>query len=39
MVNLRDLLEMMMKKKASDLHITVGTPPQIRVDGKLQKLP
>lgn len=39
MVNLRDLLEMMMKKKASDLHITVGTPPQLRVDGKLQKLP
>ncbi len=39
MVNLRDLLEIMMKKKASDLHITVGTPPQIRVDGKLQKLP
>jgi len=39
MVNLRDLLEMMMKKKASDLHITVGTPPQLRIDGKLQKLP
>ena len=39
MVNLRDLLEIMMKKKASDLHITVGTPPQLRVDGKLQKLP
>jgi len=39
MVNLRDSLEIMMKKKASDLHITVGTPPQLRVDGKLQKLP
>lgn len=39
MVNLRDLLDIMMKKRASDLHITVGTPPQIRVDGKLQKLP
>src|SRR5262245_17221741 len=28
----------MVKRGASDLHLTVGTPPQIRVDGKLTKL-
>jgi twitching motility protein PilT len=35
MVNLRDLLEDMTKRGASDLHLTVGSPPQLRVDGKL----
>lgn len=35
MVNLRDLLEEMTKRGASDLHLTVGSPPQLRVDGKL----
>jgi twitching motility protein PilT len=35
MVELQKLLEMMVEKKASDLHITTGTPPQFRVDGKL----
>ena len=38
MVSLRELLEMMVKMDASDLHITVGAPPVIRVDGKLQRL-
>lgn len=28
----------MVKKKASDLHITVGLSPQLRIDGKLQLL-
>ena len=37
MVSLRELLELMVKKNASDLHITVGTPPMLRVDGKLLK--
>jgi twitching motility protein PilT len=37
MVTLRELLELMLKKKASDLHLTVGSPPQLRVDGKLAK--
>ncbi len=37
MLSLRELLEIMVKQNASDLHITVGTPPQIRVDGKLTK--
>ena len=38
MVTLKDLLDLMVKRGASDLHLTVGTPPQIRVDGKLTKL-
>ncbi|MBD3217320.1 MAG: PilT/PilU family type 4a pilus ATPase [candidate division Zixibacteria bacterium] len=38
MVSLRELLEIMVKKGASDLHLTVGAPPMIRVDGKLVKL-
>ena len=35
MLSLRELLELMVKGNASDLHITVGAPPIIRVDGKL----
>ncbi len=35
MVTLRDLLEEMVKKGASDLHLTVGSPPQLRIDGDL----
>jgi len=35
MVSLRELLEEMVKRGASDLHLTVGTPPQLRVDGNL----
>jgi twitching motility protein PilT len=35
MANLYDLLKAMVEKGASDLHITTGTPPRIRVDGKL----
>lgn len=37
MVTLRELLEMMVKKNASDLHLTVGSPPRLRIDGKLLK--
>jgi twitching motility protein PilT len=37
MVTLRELLEIMVKKNASDLHLTVGSPPQLRIDGKLAK--
>ena len=33
MVNLRDLLQEMIDNKASDLHITAGVPPQLRIDG------
>jgi len=38
-VSVRELLEEMVKRGASDLHITVGSPPVIRIDGKLQRLP
>jgi len=35
MVTLRELLEEMCRRNASDLHLTVGTPPQLRIDGRL----
>jgi len=36
--DLTELLTEMIGKGASDLHLTVGTPPQIRIDGDLQSL-
>ena len=38
MANLYQLLQTLIEKGASDLHITTGTPPQIRVDGDLVPL-
>jgi twitching motility protein PilT len=38
MASLYDLLKVMIEKGASDLHISTGTPPRIRVDGKLTSL-
>lgn len=38
MVGLRQLLEDMVKAGASDLHLTVGAPPVVRIDGNLQRL-
>ena len=35
MANLHQLLKAMMEKGASDLHITTGSPPQLRIDGRL----
>jgi len=35
MIELQKLLETVIEKKASDLHITTGAPPQFRIDGKL----
>src|SRR4030042_3811619 len=35
MIELQKLLEIVVEKKASDLHITTGAPPQFRIDGKL----
>lgn len=35
MVNLHQLLKTMIERGASDLHITTGSPPQLRVDGRL----
>jgi len=34
-VTLRQLLEDMVQRKASDLHITAGVPPEFRVDGSI----
>ena len=33
MIGMRELLEEMVAKGASDLHLTAGIPPQYRVDG------
>ncbi len=35
MANMHQLLKAMIEKGASDLHITTGSPPQRRIDGKL----
>lgn len=36
MLNMQDLLMMLMEKKASDLHITAGLPPMLRIDGEVK---
>jgi len=36
--NLHQLLKAMVEKGASDLHITTGSPPQLRIDGRLVPL-
>ena len=38
MASLRELLDEMVKMNASDLHLTVGSPPVSRVDGKLVRM-
>lgn len=38
MANLHQLLKAMFEKGASDLHVTTGTPPQLRIDGRLVPL-
>src|SRR5262245_36222601 len=38
MANLHQLLKAMIEKNSSDLHITVGSPPQLRIDGRLVPL-
>ncbi len=35
MIDLRQLLEDMLKRNATDLHLTVGVPPMLRIDGEL----
>jgi twitching motility protein PilT len=35
LANMHQLLKAMIEKGASDLHITTGSPPQLRIDGKL----
>ncbi len=34
-----ELLDIVVKKNASDLHLSEGRPPTIRIDGKLQPIP
>ena len=36
MVTLRQLLEEMIPKRASDLHLTAGVPPMYRIDGSIE---
>jgi twitching motility protein PilT len=38
MANMHQFLKAMIEKGASDLHITTGTAPQLRIDGKLHPL-
>ena len=38
MANMHQLLKAMIEKGASDFHLTTGTPPQLRIDGKLHAL-
>jgi len=38
MPNLHQLLKAMIEKGASDLHVTTGSPPQLRIDGRLVPL-
>ena len=35
MLNMQDLLLLLMEKKASDLHLTAGIPPMLRIDGEV----
>lgn len=35
MVNINELLKIMVEKESSDLHIKVGSPPTLRINGKL----
>ena len=38
MLTLTEMLEEVIRSGGSDLHLTTGTPPQIRVDGKLRPI-
>lgn len=38
-LKIEKLLEYVVKQDASDLHLTVGVPPMVRVDGKLTPIP
>jgi twitching motility protein PilT len=37
-ITINQILSIVVEKDASDLHLTVGYPPKIRIDGKLQDL-
>ena len=37
-MNLPDLLKATLDLNGSDLHLSIGSPPQVRVNGHLQRL-
>ena len=37
-MNIKTLLKEMMERRATDLHLTVGAPPTIRIDGELTRM-
>ncbi len=37
-MHLDDLLQFTVKNKASDLHLSAGLPPMIRVDGDIRRI-
>ncbi len=37
-IDVQQLLRTMVERKASDLHLTAGSPPQLRIDGRLYAL-
>lgn len=39
MVTIEEILQMASEKGASDVHITVGVPPKVRVNGHLESMP
>ena len=39
MVEIRDILNMAVRAGASDVHVTVGIPPKMRVNGSLVFMP
>src|SRR5919198_438345 len=39
MATLPDLLKQMVEMQGSDLHLSIGSPPQTRVHGELEKMP
>jgi len=38
MATLPDLLKQAVELQGSDLHLSIGSPPQVRVHGELQKI-
>ena len=36
---MKELLDLAISHKASDLHLTVGVPPVVRIDGRLSSVP
>ena len=38
-MDIHELLRRTVESKASDLHLTVGTPPAYRLNGEMERLP